>query len=111
GTGRAQWCMRVGAAASAIGTGWLLGIVHWPWVFLIFAVPGVIWSVWFYWWFRDRPADHSSLNEAERALLKLPADFRADLEAREPTPWLRLFTRPKLIWICTQQFFPAAANV
>src|SRR5262245_26314778 len=108
-TGSLQASMQAGSVIAMALTGWVIAQMHWSLMFFVFAVPGVVWSLWFFWWFRDRPAEHPSLNDAERDLLKLPPDAHADLESRAPTPWLRLFTRPKLIWLCSQQFFRAAA--
>jgi sugar phosphate permease len=110
-TGTLQSCMQIGAALAGVVTGWLITAVRWPWMFVIFAVPGVVWSLWFYGWFRDHPEEHPSPNAAELALLRLPPDSHAELHTRGPTPWRRLFTRRKLLWICAQQLFRAGANV
>ena len=109
--GTLQACMSVGAAIGAPILGILLVTVQWPWVFLIVAVPGVLWSVWFYLWFRDRPTEHSSVNAAERALLAPPAAPTTPPVAPTLGTWLRIARHPKLVWLCSSQFFRAAANV
>ena len=60
-------------------------------------------------WYRDRPADHRRVNDAEKELLK-PQPVTTS-EPTGPTPWLRLATRPKLLWLCSSQYFRAGANV
>ncbi len=109
--GTLQACMSIGGAINFFLLGYLLAIVYWPWLFVIFAVPGVAWSIWFYAWYRNRPADHRSVNEAERELLKTPAHVELEAEPLSRTPWLKLATRPKLLWLCASQFFRAGANV
>ncbi|MCE9530313.1 MAG: MFS transporter [Planctomycetes bacterium] len=109
--GTLQACMSIGGAVGAIITGQLLLAVTWPWVFVIFAIPGVIWSLWFFSWYRDRPAEHKSVNAAELELLKPPPNDENHLKATGPTPWLKLLTRPKLLWVSFAQYFRAGANV
>src|SRR5262245_59761769 len=53
-----QASMSTGGALGAFFTARLLTRVNWPWIFLIYAVPGFIWSAWFFNWFRDRPEEH-----------------------------------------------------
>jgi ACS family glucarate transporter-like MFS transporter len=43
--------------------------VHWRHGFLIFGTLGVLWCLVFWWWFRDRPEDKESVNDAELALI------------------------------------------
>ncbi len=42
----------------------------WRWAFVHFAAAGVVWCVVFLFWFRDEPAQHRSVNAAERDLLE-----------------------------------------
>jgi len=107
-----QACMSLGAAIGSIITGNLLNVVIWPWIFMLYAIPGVIWSLWFFGWYRDRPEEHRGVNEAELELLRQPPKEKALADGvTASTPWLRLATRPKLIWLSLSQFFRAGANV
>ena len=104
--GTLQACMALGGAVGAFITGQLLGVVSWPWVFVLYAVPGLAWSFWFFGWFRDRPEDHGGTNAAERDLL------RADGPTGRPGgDWGRLLGDWSVILVCAQQFFRAASNV
>ena len=47
--------MGIGGALGAALTGWLLDWMDWRWMFLLYAVPGVLWAAWFAYWFRNRP--------------------------------------------------------
>jgi MFS transporter, ACS family, glucarate transporter len=42
----------------------------WRWAFVQFAALGIVWCVVFLFWFRDDPAQHPSVNAAERDLLE-----------------------------------------
>ena len=101
-----QASMYFGGALGAFMTARLLGVVHWPWVFALYAIPGLAWSFWFFAWFRDRPNDHRGTNDAERELL------RSDSKAKTAADgWGTVFSDFSVIFLCAQQFFRAAAAV
>lgn len=110
--------MNVGAVLSPLLAGWLLLNNSWPNVFIWLALPGIAWAAWYFWWYRDRPLDHSAVNSAEQLLISgatgSASDSAArahDTQARPPTPWLRLATSGRMWLIGAQQFFRAAAQV
>ena len=107
-TGTLQACMSAGGAVGAYITARLLGIVDWPMIFLIYAVPGVVWSFWYFAWFRDRPELHGGTNVAERTLLK---DAYTVTPRPAGTSAFAPFMRLPIILLCIQQFFRAAPNV
>src|SRR4029079_3835987 len=39
-------------------------LATWRVAFMLFGLLGVFWCLAFYWWFRDRPADHPKVNAA-----------------------------------------------
>ena len=71
--GRAQGivttAMMLGGAAAPLASQWLIDRVGWRWSFAVFALIGVGWAIAFYLWFRDDPAEHPAVNEAERRLI------------------------------------------
>lgn len=125
--------MSVGGAIGAGLTGWLLGSMSVFAIFAWFALPGLLWSVGFAWWFRERPADHPAVNDEElrrirgepataaRAPAAGPAgtqkagagtpDRDAAEHAETPLPprrmWLELWTSPAAWLLFGQQFFRA----
>jgi MFS family permease len=123
-TGALGSFMSLGGALCAWLTGVLLEVLEprvaagWNWrlTFLIFAAPGIIWAVCFWWWFRDEPDEHRAVNEAELRLIR--GERTAEAESARPpaqtgvtavpTPWLALFSSPALWWLCGQQAFRAA---
>ena len=71
--------MSVGGAIGAGLTGWLLGFLTATTIFMLFALPGLVWAVGFRIWFRNRPSEHPSVNAAERAFIAgRVADGRPD---------------------------------
>lgn len=103
--------MSIGGVIGAGLTGWLLGFWHWKTIFILYAIPGILWAVGFRWWFRDRPEDHTSVNEAE--LNRIRAGRVVTKESKRPTSragvWLQLVSSPAAWMICGQQFFRAGA--
>jgi ACS family glucarate transporter-like MFS transporter len=45
-------------------------VTHWRYIFWIFGAIGVVWCVVFWFWFRDRPEEHSWVNAAELAWIR-----------------------------------------
>jgi MFS family permease len=77
-------------------------VVHWRHIFWILGAIGVVWCVLFYFWFRDRPDQKASVNEAELALIHAGEGPHTD-EHRN-VPWRRLFTSPNLWALCLMYF-------
>jgi MFS transporter, ACS family, D-galactonate transporter len=123
-TGALGSCMSLGGALCVWLTGVLLEVLDprvaagWNWrlTFLLFAVPGILWAVCFWWWFRDEPDEHPSVNRAELELIREGQTTKAvpgpSQETGGPrTPWLALFSSPALWWLCGQQMFRAAGYI
>ncbi|HEX4146774.1 MAG TPA: MFS transporter [Pirellulales bacterium] len=51
------------------GTAFTAPLVPWRGAFMVFGGLGLIWCGAFAWWFRDRPAEHTHVNAAERELI------------------------------------------
>src|SRR3954451_528070 len=68
--GRVQGLFFAGAHLSGgltpLLVAWMATFLHWRVIFLIFGAVGVVWAAAWYWWFRDEPRDHPSVNAAER---------------------------------------------
>jgi MFS family permease len=101
-----------GVVGNAV-TAYLLGYFDWRLVFVWLGLVGILWAAGFYWWFRDRPAEHSWVNDAERDLIAegQPAADRADKDGTSANPWGVLLASPLMAVICGQQFFRAAGYV
>ncbi|MCA9142111.1 MAG: MFS transporter [Planctomycetaceae bacterium] len=101
--------MSIGGALGAFLTGWMLGYMPAKYIFAIFAVPGLLWAFGFWWWFRERPEEHPSVNAAECALIAEGSTTTKSSTNKQfdATMWLQLTTSPAAWLICGQQFFRA----
>ena len=68
-TGAIWMSARLGGAIAPFVIGRLTFYLGWRQAFWVLGLLGVVWSVLFYWWYRDRPEEHESCNEAERDLI------------------------------------------
>ena len=109
-SGNLAAAMSIGAAMGAPLTGWMLGLMSAKMIFVIFAIPGVIWAVGFWYWFREEPAEHEAVNSAELEVINGPQEEKAapSNDGDTATMWLRMLTSPAAWLICGQQFFRAA---
>ena len=78
----------IGGAASPALAAYLIEIGGWRLAFVVFGGVGLIWAAGFWWWFRDDPADHKRVNEAELALIRTGGGV-PKLE-HTATPWRRV---------------------
>ncbi len=120
-TGRA---FATGALGSFMSVGgalgiWLTGLAldpdkgwGWNWraVLLISGLPGFLWAAGFWWWYRNEPSEHASVNPQELALINGAArtasvDVKPSpqsspkantMASPSTTPWLALLSSPPL---------------
>ncbi len=64
--------MMLGAVAAPPMTAYLIKEIGWRWVFAVYGLLGVVWAALFWWWFRDRPAEHPRVNARELELIGPP---------------------------------------
>jgi MFS transporter, ACS family, glucarate transporter len=76
-------------------------LLSWRAAFLAFGALGIVWCYFFSRWFRDRPADHPSVNKAELALI---GDAPALAEKASDVPWLAML-RSRSLWLLWIQYF------
>jgi MFS transporter, ACS family, glucarate transporter len=63
-------CTRWGGAATPPIVLAIVSLFGWRWAFVAFALLGVVWCLIFFAWFRNDPAEHPSVNAAERELIE-----------------------------------------
>ena len=75
--GRVQGIMlttaQLGAVAAPTAAAYLIAGAGWRWAFVAFGAVGVLWAIGFWWWFRDDPAEHPSVNVAEVSVIRAGA--------------------------------------
>lgn len=57
--------MQIGAIAASILTGIFMALVGWRGAFILFALPGILWSLGFYARFQERPEQATGINDGE----------------------------------------------
>jgi MFS family permease len=101
---RAQGIMwmsaRLGGALTPMLVYLCLQHVTWRTAFLLLGLPGVVWGVLFFRWYRDDPRSHPRVNAAEAALLPVEAAAGEHFKA----PWKKLFTS-RTVWCLCGQYF------
>ena len=96
-------CTRWGGAATPPIVLGAIALFGWRWAFVALAALGVIWSLIFFAWFKDDPAQHKSVNAAELELIEnnrmLPQEHGG---ARRH--WLRVLATPQVALLTIQYF-------
>ena len=91
---------RVSGAFTPLLVAVMITAIGWRRTFEVFGVLGVIWAALFYRWYRDSPADHPAVNQAELALLPPP---RETAIAESGVPWRQIFSTPS-VWLLSIQY-------
>jgi MFS family permease len=102
---RAQALMWMGArwggASAPLLVVAVMTFVSWRVAFMLFAVLGVTWAAIFWFWFRDDPREHKSVNAAELELLK---ENEQNVRGHGDVPWRKLASRSS-VWLLGAQYF------
>jgi sugar phosphate permease len=98
--GRVQGIMltaaQLGGVVAPTMAAFFIDLIGWRWTFVVFGSFGVFWAIGFYFWFRDNPADHPSVNAAEADLIREGASDKPT--HTEPIPWRAVFLNTG-IWL------------
>ncbi len=99
--------MQGGAILASGLTGLLIAPLGWRWVFVGFAVPGILWTIGFYLRFRNDPSQDSRVNDSELALIQAARSPAIDPAVANPiSEWRELLSiarSPVMFWLCGQQ--------
>ena len=103
GQGLVISCTRAGAILAMLAAPFIVS-VGWTLAFAVCGTLGLIWSIVFVIYYRERPAEHTSTNEAEVKLIG-----REDRKTSRPAPlpWIRLATNANMWGMSLAQFFGA----
>jgi MFS transporter, ACS family, D-galactonate transporter len=95
--------MQTGAITASLLTGPLILLIGWRWVFVCYAIPGVVWSALFLLRFRNDPREDATVNEAERRLIGRESVQSTPDGERRATPWGVIARSPAVWFLCGQQ--------
>jgi MFS transporter, ACS family, glucarate transporter len=93
---------RLGGALTPIVVVMLIAHYGWRAPFYIFAVIGLLWAAVWYWFYRDSPTEHKSVNAAERELI---AKALGDTGPRSKVvPWRQILSARQM-WLLSAMYF------
>jgi MFS transporter, ACS family, glucarate transporter len=96
---------RLGAAITPPIVVFLITALGWRSVFYIFGLVGVVWALYWYWYYRDRPEQHAAVNAAELAIIREQKDLGAPVSVeRVRVPWREILSSFNLWLICLMYF-------
>jgi len=94
-------CTRWGGAITPPLTLLCIAWLGWRGAFAGFALLGLVWCIVFLAWFRDDPAEHQSVNEAESALLRASRALTTQKAGRS---WISLLLTRRVAVLVLQYF-------
>jgi MFS family permease len=99
---------RFGGAIAPLAIGRLMAVTGgWHRAFWMLGAVGLLWAVWFHWWFRNRPEEKPSVNDAERELIRSDSAQRGSIYddvAAASVPWRQLACSTNLLALCGVAF-------
>jgi MFS family permease len=91
-----------GAFAPALVV-YLLNHMGWRTTFGVFGAIGIVWAIFFWWWFRDHPEEKPSVNAEEREIIHRGHEQRDEIDHAK-VPWGRLL-RSGNLWTIMWMYF------
>ncbi|WP_430909571.1 MFS transporter [Maribacter sp. 2-571] len=95
---------RIGAAFALPLVAWLIDAVGWRLTFVILGAVGLLWGVFWFFWFRDNPEDHNGTSEEEVAFIHANTNRTVGEEKNARIDFGKLF-RSKTMWLLMGQYF------
>ncbi|MBI3864967.1 MAG: MFS transporter, partial [Planctomycetia bacterium] len=91
-------CMQIGGLTAPVVATYLIKSLGWRWSFAVFGSTGVVWGALFYWWYRDDPEQHPSVNSAERELIASGCAHGPAGHDHPPIPW-KMVLSSRNVWL------------
>ncbi|WP_253201212.1 MFS transporter [Sphingomonas quercus] len=95
---------RLGGAITPVFVALLIADFGWRSPFLIFAAIGLGWAALWFLFYRDTPAEHRGVNDAERAMIEDAIGRVAPVGAKHRVPWGRILSAPQM-WLLSCMYF------
>lgn len=92
---------RLGGAVTPLLVYYTLQVVNWRLTLVLFGSIGLVWVAIWWWWYRDNPAEHPRVNEAEADLLRVNAQ---NTGSHANVPWGVMLKTPT-VWLLGAQYF------
>jgi sugar phosphate permease len=92
---------RLGGAVTPVIVAGIIAIWGWRAPFLIFATFGLLWGVVWFWYYRDKPDEHASVNPEERELIRTSLNRKP--RANKNVPWKQILSSPQM-WVLAAMY-------
>lgn len=94
---------RLGAAFALPLVAWLIHATGWRTTFVILGIIGILWAIFWYFWFRNTPEEHKSISEKEKSYI---IENRQQISASEKAG-MKIGTMLKSgnMWLAMLQYF------
>lgn len=101
---------RLGSALTPMMVVPLVGatMLGWRLPFLLFAAVGVVWALLWYRFYRNTPAEHRLVNQAEQEQISSALGFRGNAKRR--VPWKQILSNPQM-WLLGAMYFCYAYDI
>ena len=100
----------VGPMVASPISGLILTYAHWRWMFVIEALPGLIWAAVWWWAIDDHPKDARWLPEEERKALAAALAAEEIAPARPGAHWLATLWHPMVLLLVLYNFLALMAE-
>jgi MFS transporter, ACS family, glucarate transporter len=97
-------CTRWGGAATPPLVLAGIALFGWRWAFVAFASLGALWCAVFFFWFKDDPAEHASVNAAEEEMLEASRVLTSHSAHGEKRGLLAVLLTPQVFFLILQYF-------
>jgi sugar phosphate permease len=90
----------------------VLIIVRYGWraAFVCCGLLGLIWAAVWFWYYRDTPDEHSSVNAEERELIRSSLELARGAKSLQSVSWKCILSSPQM-WILSAMYFCYAYNL
>lgn len=95
---------KFGGAVAMPLIAWMIAVFDWKLTFLLIGLVGVVWGIVWMIFFKENPADHKRVNEAELAHIREGQAHMEETGGGQPLKWYQLF-KYRNIWAMCIGFF------
>lgn len=96
---------RFGAAFTLPLVAWMVSHLGWRTSFVVLGVIGILWAVFWFFWFRDDPETHPRISDAEKKLILQARQQALTGESDTPPLTTRRLFGSRNVWLLMGQYF------
>jgi sugar phosphate permease len=93
---------RLAGALTPVLVAFLIGHYGWHKPFFLFGMVGIAWAGLWFWYYRDVPSEHASVNDGERG--RIVAALGTQPKKRQPIPW-KMILGSRQMWVLAAMYF------